>query len=78
MKMAMIKTFDEADELLTVTLNCHVTKKLDDSIDQRHHNHHLEFLNGIKTNSALKFTAGKEIAKGYAPAAVNRNMQEVR
>ena len=71
LKMTIIKTFDKADELLTVTLNCHVNKKLDDSINQRHHNHHLEFLNDIKTNFVLKFIVDKKIAKNYASTAMN-------
>lgn len=75
--MAMFKQFDKTDELLTVTLSCQINKKLDVSIDQRHHNHDLNFLNEIKTNSVLKITASNEIAKKYTPSAMNRNMQGV-
>ena len=42
-----------------------------------HHNT-LEYLDGIKINSAIKLTAGKEVAKGYTPAVVNRNMQGIK
>lgn len=78
MKLALIKRFDEAiDDLISVELNCHVNKKFDSEI-QRQHNHTLEFLDNIKINSVIKFSAEKEIAKGYTPAAVNRNMQGVR
>lgn len=57
-------------------LNAHIDKKLK-SFDQlsshqltpsqHQHNHTLEYLNGIKINSAINFTAGKEVAKGYNP-----------
>lgn len=78
-KLAMIKRFDEAtDNLVFVVLSCHINKKLDSHINQRQHNHSLEFLDNIKINSALKITAGQEVVKGYTPAAVNRNMQGVR
>lgn len=78
MKLAMIKQFDEtADNLISVELICHINKKLDFETNQRQHNHSLEFLDSIKTNSALRLIAEEEIAKGYTPAAVNRNMQGV-
>ena len=75
MKLAMIKHFDESDNLLTVTLNCHVSKK-NDAVNE--HNHTLEYLDTIKINSAIKLSAGQEVAKGYTPAVVNRNMQGVK
>ena len=80
MKLAMIKRFDEtADNLVSVELSCHISKKLEfDSINQHQHNHFLELLDTIKTNSALKLTAGQEVAKGYTSATVNRNMQSVK
>ena len=77
-KLAMIKQFDEINELLTVTLSRHVNKKLDDSVNQLQHNHILEVVDNIKINSAIRLTAGKEVAKGYTPGDVNRNMQGVR
>lgn len=78
MKLAMIKQFDEINELLAVTLSCHVNKKLDDSVNQLQHNHILEAVDNIKINSAIRLTAGKEVAKGYTPGDVNRNMQGIR
>jgi hypothetical protein len=77
-KLVMIKRFDEMNNWLTVTLSCHVSKKVDDSVDQHQHNHSLEFLDGIEINSAIKLAAGKEMAKGYTPDVINRNMQGVR
>lgn len=79
MKLVMVKTFDatETDRVLTVTLDLHLSKKLELS-HQSQHNHSLEELDGIKINSALKITAGGEVAKGYTPAVVNRNMQGVQ
>ena len=53
MKLAMIKQFDEINELLAVTLSCHVNKKLDDSVNQLQHNHILEAVDNIKINSAI-------------------------
>lgn len=73
MKLAMIKQFDEAENLKTITLKCHEDKKL-----CRFHNHTLEFMDTIKLNSAVKLAAGQEIAKGYAPSVVNRNLQGVK
>ena len=79
MKLAIIKRFDEAtDNLISVKLNCHINKRLDSEINQRQHNHTLEFLNNFKINSALKLAAGQEVTKGYTSAAVHRNMQGVR
>ena len=80
MKLAMVKRFDETtDNLISVKLSCHINKKLDsDSINQRQHNHTLKFLNSIKINSAIKLSADQEVAKGYTPTAMNRNMQKVR
>ena len=69
----MIKQFDEAENLLTVNLNSHLDKKLETSSDQltsHTHNHTLEYLDGIKINSAFKFTAGKKVAKKYTPAVI--------
>lgn len=78
MKLAMIKRFDETtDSLVSVKLSCHINKKLDSSINQRQHNHTLEFSDGIKINSVLKTTADQKIAKGYISTAMNRNMQKI-
>lgn len=74
MKLVMVKTVDEADKLLTVTFTCHINKKS----PHRLHCHTLSELNGIKVNSALKITAGDEVAKGYGPAVINRNMQGIK
>ena len=73
-KLAILKSFDDADNLLTVRLYAYAEKKL----DQQEHNPTLEYLDGIKINSAIKLTAGKEVAKGYTPAVVNRNMQGIK
>lgn len=73
MKLVIMKQFDKSRNLLTVTLNCHTDKN-----QCRFHNHTLEYLDSIKINSAIKGTAGKEVAKGHASFAVNRNMQEVK
>ena len=73
-----VKQFDETKNLMTMTFNCLINKKLDFEIDQRHHNHFLEFLNDIKINFALKFTAGEKMAKGYTSKTVNKNMQKMK
>ena len=78
MKLAIIKQFDEASNLVSVSLGLHLNKKLDDSMDQRQHNHSLEFLDDVKINSAIMLVAGQEVAKGYAPAVVNKNMQGIK
>ena len=77
MKLAIIKQFDEASNLLKVFLKLHVNKKLNNSVEQRQHNHTLEFLDDVKINSAIRFVAGQEMAKGYTPAVVNKNMHDV-
>ena len=76
MKLAMIKQFDEANNLLSVILSLHLSKKSD--VDQSQHNHTLEFLDDVKINSAIKLAAGQEVARGYAPAVVNKNMQGIK
>lgn len=77
-KLTIIKQFDEANNLLSVALGRHFNKKLDDFVDQRQHNHTLEFLDDVKINSAIKSAAGQEVAKGYAPAVVNKNIQGIK
>lgn len=72
-QLVMNKQFDDSQNLLTVKLDCHTSQK-----SSQVHNHTLEFLDSIKINSAIKLTAGKEVAKGYAPSVVNRNMQGVK
>jgi hypothetical protein len=61
-----------------VTLSCHVSKKVDDFVDQHQHNHSLKFLNDIEINSVIKLAASKEMAKGYTSDVINRNMQRFR
>ena len=78
MKLTMIKQFDEANNLLRVTLSLHLSKKSDDAVDQRQHNHTLKYLDDVKINSAIKFAADQEVARGYAPAVVNKNMQGIK
>ena len=78
MKLMTMKQFDEAKDLVTVILNCLINKKLDSEIDQRHHNHSLKFLNGIKINSVLKLTVDEKVAKEYTPKIVNKNMQRMK
>lgn len=78
-KLLMIKQFNEDGNLFTVTLNSHLDKKSTMSDEDSHqHSHTLEYLDNIKVNSAFKLTAGREVAKGYAPAIVNRNMQGIK
>lgn len=78
MKLAIIKQFDEANNLMSVSLGLHVNKKLNDSVDQRQHNHSLEFLDDVKINSAIKLVTRQEVAKEYAAAVVNKNMQSIK
>lgn len=71
MKMAMIKQFDEADELINVTLHYHINKKSDKSINQCQHNHFFYFVDDLNINSALKLTVGKKLPKRYTSKTMN-------
>ncbi len=74
LKMIMAKQFDTTNKLLKVTLSLHKDKKSGCFI----HNHSFDFIDSIKLNSAVRPTPGQEVAKGYASAAVNRNLQGVK
>ena len=74
MKMIMAKQFDTTNKLLKVTLSLHKDKKSGCFI----HNHSLDYIDSIRLNREVQSTAGQEVAKGYAPAAVNRNLQGVK
>ena len=78
MKLAIIKQFDEASNLLKVFLKLHVNKKLNNSVEQRQHNHTLKFLDDVKINSAIRFVAEQEVVKEYTSAVVNKNMQNIK
>ena len=73
MKLKMVKHW-LGEELLTVTLSMHEDKKNPCS----EHNHTFEYVDIIKLNSAIKSSAGDEVAKGYAPAIVHRNLKGVK
>lgn len=74
MKMVMAKEFDTKIELQKVTISLHTDRKSPCSS----HNHTFDYSDSIKLNSAVWLTAGQEVAKGYTPAVVNRNLQGVK
>ncbi|MCJ1344194.1 hypothetical protein MMC31_002397, partial [Peltigera leucophlebia] len=74
MKMVMAKEFDAEIKLQKVTISLHTDKKSPCSS----HNHTFDYSDSIKLNSAVRSAAGQEVAKGYTPAAVNRNLQGVK
>ncbi len=69
--MIMAKQFDITNKLLKVTLSLHKDKKPGCFI----HNHSFNYSDSIKLNSEVRSKARQEVAKGYAPAAVNQNLQ---
>ena len=73
MKLKMIKQF--FDELVGVVLSRHQGRGKESCLE---HNHQFDYIDVIKINSAVKFTAANEVSKGYAPCDVNRNLQEVK
>ena len=78
MKLVIVKQFDEKSNLLNVTLSLHLSKKLDDIIDQHQHNHILQFLDDVKINFAIKQIADEEMTKKYTSTVINKNMQSIR
>ena len=78
MKLTIIKQFDKASNLLKIFLKMHVNKKLNNSMEQRQHNHTLEFLDDVKINSAIKFVAEQKVTKKYISIVVNKNMQDIK
>lgn len=72
--LIVIKQYDEANQLALISLARRVQKS--ETSDE--HNHTLQDVNDIKINSALKLTAGSEVAKGYRPAVIKQNMQSIK
>ena len=73
MKLKISKQYT-GSEIVTVTLSLHEDRK--NPCSQHHHT--AEFVDILKINSGVKNTAAAEVSKGYAPAAVNRNLQGVK
>ena len=78
MKLATVKQFDEKNNLLNVIFSLHFNKKFDDDIDQRQHNHILQFFDDVKINFAIKQIADEEVAKKYTSTMINKNMQNIK
>ena len=47
-------------------------------MEEKTDNHILEYLDIIKVNSKMKNTVGTEVAKGYRPCNINRNIKGVK
>ena len=78
MKLVIIKQFDETNNLMNVFLKLHINKKLNESMNQRQHNHSLKFLDDVKINSVIKLIAKKKIIKKYASIVINKNIQNIK
>ena len=73
----MYKTW-KADQLVCVTLSRNETKSRGKDFVCYEHNHTLGYLDTIKVNSKLKNTVAKEVAKGYCPSDISRNIKGVK
>ena len=60
MKLIIIKQFNETSNLMNVFLKLHINKKLNESMNQRQHNHSLKFFDDVKINSVIKLIAKKK------------------
>ena len=78
MKLNMYKLFDEKNQLVSVQLVRNELKSRGKEEICYTHNHTLEYLDIIKINSKVKNTVGTEVAKGYRPSDINRNIQGVK
>ncbi|MCJ1345134.1 hypothetical protein MMC31_003339 [Peltigera leucophlebia] len=77
MKLNMYKTWKE-DQLVCVTLSRNETKSRGKDFVYYEHNHTLEYLDTIKVNSKVKNTVATEVAKGYRPSDISKNIKGVK
>ena len=78
MKLNIYKLWNEKNQLVSVELSRNELKSRGKEEVCYTHNHTLEYLNIIKVNSKLKNSVGTEVAKGYRPSDINRNIKEVK
>ena len=75
MKLNMYKIWKD-NQLISVTLSCNETSRGRDVCYE--HNHTLEYLDTIKVNLKVKNTVAIEVAKGYRPSDINRNIKGIK
>ncbi len=76
MKLIMYKIW-KGDQLISVTLSRNEKSRGKDVVCYEH-NHSLEYLDTIKVNLKVKNTVAAEVAKGYRPSDINRNIKGVK
>ena len=74
MKLKMIKQFF-GEQLIEIVFNRHQNREKKACLK---HNHQFEYIDMIKINNAVRFTAANEVFKEYAPCDVNWNLQGVK
>ena len=65
----------KGDQLILVTLSHNKKKSWGKDFVCYKHNHTLEYLDTIKVNSMVKNTVATEVAKGYRPNDISRNIK---
>lgn len=67
----------KGDQFISVTLSRNEKSRGKDVVCYKH-NHSLEYLDTIKANLKVKTTVAAEVAKGYRPSDINRNIKGVK
>lgn len=64
--------------MISVTLSLNKRKSWGKDYVCYEHNHTLEYPDTIKVNSKIKNTVATEVAKGYRPSDISRNIKGVK